>query len=60
MYELMRALAMLTATVAVAEAAGNYDCGASTCKLACHANSKQQLICTCRRQDLKNGRLQGR
>ncbi len=31
MYELILALTMLTATVAVAEAAGNYDCGASTC-----------------------------
>lgn len=72
MYELMFALAILTATVAVAEGADKYNCGASTCictgsiechdmrnsvkcggKVACHTSSKNQLICTCRRQDLK-------
>jgi hypothetical protein len=73
MHELIFGLAILSATVAVAESAANYNCGASTCictgsidcqdmrnsamcvgKLACHNGSKHQLICTCRRQDLKD------
>jgi hypothetical protein len=79
MYELIFALLMLIATVAVAEGADNYNCGASTCictgsiecqdmrnsvkcggEVACHTSSKNQLICTCRRQDLKNSHIQVR
>ncbi len=79
MYQLIFALVILTADVAVAEGADNYNCGASTCictgsigcqdmrnsatcggKVACNTSSRHQLICTCRRHDLNNSRIQAR
>ncbi len=75
MHELIFALAILTPTVALAEyncgastciCTGSVECqvmrNSAKCggKVACHTSSRNQLICTCRRQDLKNSHIEAR